>query len=239
MGGPDKGRRRRKSGCLLPSGRSEGAAEVAATSPAAAVPGGSSARGCSAPTGTRAPGRAGGRRGWGAVGGARRPSRSPQVDAVRSRPRRALSPAAALRARLSPARLASPLPSPARVLAGKPPGGWGSERLPHTTAGKAPGTALWEATTSAPHRSSSLCSYYLPSARSESSPTSHPRSPDISPQGTWLRMPPENDLEDMHFCESCTVLLLGMSRSMSLHLRGQPSTVQLVGPATPQISGSP
>lgn len=72
MGGPDKGRPGR-SGCLLPSGRSEGTTEVAATSPAAAVPvpGGSSACGCSAPTRTRAPGRADGGGGvrWEGPGG--------------------------------------------------------------------------------------------------------------------------------------------------------------------------
>lgn len=67
---------------------------------------------------------AGGRRGWGAVGGARRPSRSPQVDAVRSRPREASAESGRrpLRAPL-PSPPASPLPSPARVHAGKPPSG--------------------------------------------------------------------------------------------------------------------
>lgn len=164
MGGLDKGRPGR-SGCLLPSGRSQGAAEVAATSPAAAVPSGSSARGCSAPTGTRAPRRAGSGGGvrWEGPSGRAGARRLMQWAAAR---RRAHSPAAALCARLSPASLpASPCPSPSPRLRGFSPAN-------HRAAGEVSAVRarlrarlgrkmLQEASTSAPHSSSSFWLRYL------------------------------------------------------------------------------
>lgn len=72
-------------------------------------------------------------------------------------------------------------------------------RLPRTTLGKPP----------RPPRTALVRSDSTIYLHSESSPTSHLRNPDISPQGTWPRVPLENGLEDVSFCEPCTVLHLG------------------------------